>query len=318
MRKYIQRRLLYAVPMLFGVTVLIFVALRIVPGDVTVVIFGEEGFQRISEEDRQRLISSLGLDEPLPLQYVKWMKEVFTLKLGHSFWKASSVMDTIIRRGPISAEIAILAVIVSWMIGLPVGILAAIKQDTIWDYFSRFFTVLFLAIPNFWLGSVIALFLLIWFGWKSPPGIIYPWENPIDNLKIVWGPVLVLSMGMGAVIARMSRSTLLEVIREDYIRTARAKGLMERTVLLRHAVRNALLPVVTLSGLHFSFLLGGSVVVEQVFGVPGLGTTMIRAFQERDYVVMQNLVLVYGLIFVAANLVIDLAYGLIDPRIRYE
>lgn len=317
MQKYILQRLLLAVPTIFAITIIIFVAMRVLPGDVTAVMFGEEGAFRISETDRQRILSSLGLDKPLYQQYVKWMKDIATLKLGESFWRGDKVMDTFIRRGPITAEIGILAVLFSWFVGLPVGILAAVKQNSIPDYLARFFTIFFIAIPNFWLGAVVVLFFLLVFSWKAPSGIIYPWDDFVGNMQIVIWPAIVLGLASAAFIARMARSTLLEVIREDYVRTARAKGLAERVVVFRHALKNAILPVITLSGVSMGHLLGGSVAVEKAFGVPGLGTTLVRAFTDRDYVMIQNLVLLYGLIFVFTNLLVDLAYGWVDPRIRY-
>ena len=318
MQKYILRRVLLAIPALVGVTIVIFLAMRILPGDVLTVMFGEEGTLQLSEEDRARITASLGLDGPLHLQYLDWMKDVFTLKLGQSFWRSDTVMDLIRHRGPLTAEIGILSVILSWIMGLPVGILAAIKQNRMPDYISRFFSILFLAIPNFWLGTIIVLVLVLGFQWKAPLGVINIWEDPWRNIQIVWGPALVLGLGQAAYVARMARSSLLEIIHEDYIRTARAKGLVERAVFFRHALRNAILPVITLSGVILGFLLGGSVAVELAFGVPGLGTALVAAFNERDYVVIQNLVLLYGVAFVAVNLLVDISYAWIDPRIRYS
>jgi peptide/nickel transport system permease protein len=186
------------------------------------------------------------------------------------------------------------------------------------DYAGRFFSILFLAIPNFWLGTLIVLALVLTFQWKAPLQVINIWENPWQNLQIVWGPALVLGIGQAAYVSRMARSALLETIHEDYIRTARAKGLAERIVIARHALRNAIMPVITLSGVLLGFLIGGSVAVEQAFGVPGLGRTLVFAFLERDYVVIQNLVLLYGIIFVVTNLLVDVSYAWIDPRIRYS
>ena len=317
MQQYILRRVLLAIPALVGITIIIFLAMRILPGDVLSVMFGEEGALQLSEEDRARITASLGLDRPLHLQYLDWMKDVVTLKLGQSFWRSDTVMDLIRHRGPLTAEIGILSVILSWIVGLPVGILAAIKQNRMPDYISRFFSILFLAIPNFWLGTIIVLVLVLGFQSKAPLGVINIWEDPWRNIQIVWGPALVLGLSQAAYVARMARSSLLEIIHEDYIRTARAKGLVERVVIFRHALRNAILPVITLSGVILGFLLGGSVAVELAFGVPGLGTALVSAFEERDYVVIQNLVLLYGVAFVVVNLLVDISYAWIDPRIRY-
>ena len=318
MQLYIIRRVLAAIPAIFAITVIIFLSMRILPGDPLNVLFGEEGGVAISDLDRQKLMDSLGLGSNYFQQYWMWMKDIATLKLGESFWRGDSIMDALKRRGPISGEIAIMAVFFSWAIGLPVGILAAVKQNTVPDYIARFFSILFLAIPNFWLASLIALYFLLVHSYKAPPGIIHIWENPGQNMEIVLWPALVLGLGTSAYIARMTRSALLEVIREDYIRTARAKGLRESVVVIKHALQNAILPVVTLSGVLMGYLLGGSVTVELAFAVPGLGTTLVQAFDERDFTMIQNLVLMYGLIFVFVNLLVDLAYAWIDPRIRYS
>ena len=317
MFSYVLRRLLFAIPALFGVTVVIFLVMRIIPGDVLFVVFGEEGAGRVKEADRERIEAQLGLNQPLYRQYADWMKDVFTGKLGQSFWRANTVADLIKRRGPLTAEMAIMAVIISWLVGLPTGILSALKQDSVLDYVSRFVTILFLAVPNFWVGAMVFLVLLQTFSWRAPLGIINLWDNPWENMQIVLGPAIVLGLSSSAYIARMTRSAFLEVIREDYVRTARAKGLMERVVVYRHALRNAMLPILTLSGILFGYLLGGSVAVELAFGVPGLGTALIQAFSDRDFIVIQNLVLLYGAVFVAVNLLIDLSYAWLDPRIRY-
>lgn len=318
MHTYVLRRLILAVPVILAITVIIFLAMRVLPGDPLAVMFGEEGLGSLSQADREKIESSLGLRDPLPLQYANWIKDIFTLKLGHSFWRSDSVMDLIRHRGPISAEIAILAIILSWVIGLPVGILAATKQNSLPDYVSRIFTIFFLAVPNFWFAALLSLALLLWLGWRPPLELSQLWDSPVKNLQIIWGPVLVLGVSQSAYVARLSRTTLLEVIHEDYVRTARAKGLAEKAVILRHALQNAILPVITLSGVLLGFLLGGSVVVETAFGVPGLGRTLVAAYNERDYIVIQNLVFLYGLVFVVINLLVDLSYAWLDPRIRYK
>ena len=316
MHKYILRRLLYAIPTLIGVSLVIFLAMRVVPGDPVAVMFGDEA-ELIRPEDRAKIEADLGLSDPLVIQYGNWLKDIATGKLGVSFWRGDTVADLIKRRGPITVEIAVLAIILAWAIGVPVGILSALHQNSLADYLSRFFTVLFLAIPSFWLASLtVLLFLLVW-GWAAPLGVIDLWDDPIQNLQIVLRPAIVLGLAASAYIARMTRSTLLEIIREDYIRTARAKGLRERAVVWRHALRNAMLPVVTLSGIIFGFMLEGSVVLEQAFNVPGLGKAMVDAFREIDYTVIQSLVLLYGAIFVVINLFIDISYAWLDPRIRY-
>jgi peptide/nickel transport system permease protein len=212
----------------------------------------------------------------------------------------------------------VLALVVSWLVGLPIGILSAIRPNGWADTVARSLSILFIAIPGFWLGLLMVLALLFWFGYKAPILVIHLWEDPWQNFQLVIGPALVLGLAQGAYIARMSRSCLLEVIREDYVRTARAKGAVERAVVLRHALPNALLPVITISGVLLGFVLGGSVAVEQAFGVPGLGRSLVTAIIERDIIVVQNLVLLYALIFVAVNVLVDLSYAWLDPRIRYQ
>ena len=318
MRTYVIQRLLLAVPTLFGITVLIFVAMRVLPGDPLKTIYFEGGGARIlNEEEYLARRQDLGLDRPLHLQYLGWMADVFRGDLGKSFWHQKPIRETIQRRGAITVEYALMAVALSWVVGLPVGLIAAVWRNSWLDYFVRFFVTLFMAIPSFWLGlTVILITVLVW-SWRPPLGIVHLWDNPFQNMQIVLGPAIVIGVAMGAVLARMARATLLEVFREDYVRTARSKGLVERVVVVRHALRNALLPVLTISGLQLAAVLGGSVAVERAFSVPGLGFALVKGIQERDWVIVQNVVLLYGVVFVFINLVIDLAYAFLDPRIRY-
>ena len=317
MTAYIIKRLIYAVPTLLGVSMLIFLAMRVLPGDPLTAMYGTQ-VVTVREADRERIEAELGLSDPLIVQYGNWLKDIGKGELGTSFWRDDKVSDLIKRRGPLTLEIAVLSILVSWLVGLPVGILSALKQNSLLDYAARLFTVAFLAIPAFWLASLIVLVMVLKFGYAPPLGTIDLWDDPKKNLEIVWGPSVVLGLAVSAYIARMTRSTLLEVIREDYIRTARAKGLAEMIVVLRHALRNALLPVITLSGVLFGFLLGGTVVVEQAFNVPGLGRAMIAAIIELDYIVIQNLVLLYAAAFVFINLITDLSYAFLDPKVRYS
>ena len=317
MRKYLARRALFALGTLVGVSVIICVVLRILPGDPLVAILGVEGHAKMTPADRVRIMHDLGLSDPLPVQYMRWLHDIVTGQLGKSFFRGDTVAELIMHRGPISAEIGILALVVSWLIGLPVGIVSAIKPNSLSDNLARSLAILFIAIPGFWLGMLIVLGLLFWFGYKAPIIIVHFWQSPWENLQIVIGPAIVLGLAQGAYIARMSRSCLLEVIREDYVRTARAKGALERRVVLGHALPNALLPVITISGVLLGFVLGGSVAVEQAFGVPGLGRSLVTALIERDIIVVQNLVLLYAVIFILVNFLVDLSYALLDPRIRY-
>ena len=317
MQKYLARRALFALGTFIGVSVIIFVVLRVIPGDPLVAILGVEGHAQMKPEDRVRIMADLGLSAPLPVQYGRWLVDIGAGRLGKSFFRGDTVSDLILHRGPLSAEIALLSFIISWIVGLPVGILSAFKPNSLPDSLARAVSVLFIAIPGFWLGMLVVLALLFWFGYKAPILVVHFWQDPWQNLQIVIGPAMVLGLAQGAYIARMSRSCLLEVIGEDFVRTARAKGLRERLVVLRHALPNALLPVVTISGVLLGFVLGGSVAVEQAFGVPGLGRALVVAVIERDIIVVQNLVLLYAVIFVAVNVLVDLSYAWLDPRIRY-
>ena len=318
MRGYVATRLLLAIPTIFLITVLVFLAMNILPGDPLVAMFGFEGFAKLSPHDRQRIMEQLGFADPLWKQYVHWMQDIATRNLGESFFKGEPVMKKITHHGPLTAEIAVLSVILSWIVGLPVGAVGALKRNSKLDYAGRLFTTLFLAVPSFWLGLLVVLAMLLMFEWKAPLLVIHFWQDPVQNLEIVWGPVLVLGMAQAAYISRLARSTFLEVMYEDYIRTARAKGLHERIVLVRHTFRNAILPLITLSGILMGFALAGSVVIESVFGVRGLGSVLIGAISERDHIVIQNLVLFYGIIFILVNLFVDMSYGWLDPRIRYR
>ena len=318
MRTYVGRRLLLVVPTLLGVSMIIFVAMRLLPGDPLVAIFGLEGARRMTPEQRTNLEEVLGLRDPLVVQYGKWLHDIGTGRLGKSLLRGDSVAEFVLRRGPITAEIALLATVISWLVGFPVGIVSVVRPNSWLDHTGRMFSILFVAIPGFWLGLVAVLALILWFGYKAPILPVYPWESPWKNLQMVAGPAIVLGLGFGGFVARIVRSSLVESMQEDYVRTARAKGVRERLVVVRHALRNALLPVVTWSSLFLGVALGGSVAVEKAFGVPGLGLTMIDAILDRDLPVVQNLVLLYTVVFVVINLITDLSYAWLDPRIRYE
>lgn len=269
MAKYIFRRLLMTVPTIIIITVIIFVVLRIIPGNIVATMFGGtgggEGMQMVDPAAIEKLMSDLKLDQPLYVQYSHWIKGLLTGDMGNSFFRGQKVSEIIFRQGPVTLQIAIMAIALSWIIGLPVGILSASKQDSFADYASRIFVVLFLAIPSFWLASLIVLATVSIFEWYPPLFYVHIWDNPIGNLSKTIAPAIVLGLGMAAMIARMSRSTILEVLREDYIRTAMAKGLSSRLIMWRHVIKNALLPVITISGIMMGFTLGGSVAVELAF-----------------------------------------------------
>ena len=320
MQQYILRRALLAIPTLIGVSILIFLVMRVLPGDPlqAMVADDEGGPTAFTDEQKQVILSSLGLDRPLYQQYLSWMLDIARGDLGFSFWRDTPIRETIQRRGPITAEIGIFAVIISWAVGLPVGVIGAIWRNSVTDYLSRFTVTFFLAAPSFWLGLGFIVITVIFFTWRPPITLVHLWDDPWRNLQMTLPPAFAVGLGMAAIIARMSRATLLEVFREDYVRTARAKGVGEQMVVWRHVMRNAMLPVITVSGLQLANLLGGSVAVERAFSVPGLGAALAQAMNDRDWMVIQNLVLLFAVIFVVINLIIDLTYALIDPRIRFQ
>jgi peptide/nickel transport system permease protein len=260
---------------------------------------------------------SLGLDKPLHEQYLSWMADVLRGDLGRSFWREEPIRVLIVRRAPITIEIATLAVLISWIIGIPVGVLSALKRESKLDHVMRVATTVFLAIPSFWLAMLILMFTVLNFLWRPPIEMVYLWENPSSNLQMVAGPAAVLGLGLAAIMARFSRSSMLEVLGQDYVRTAQAKGLLNRQVIWPHALKNAILPVITVTGGALGGLLGGAVAVETAFLVPGLGNALVVALAQRDWMVIQNLVLIYGVIHTLVNLIVDLSYRWIDPRIRY-
>jgi peptide/nickel transport system permease protein len=313
---YIARRLAFGALTVIGVSIMVFVVMRILPGDPLVAIFGPEGMTKLTAEQRANYMAELGLSDPLWVQYLRWVKDIIQGNFGRSFFRSESVADMILRRGPLTAEIALISVVLSWLVGIPVAIISALKPNTVADSVARFVSILFIAVPGFWVGMLIVLALLFWFGYRAPMAGVGFFTDPVGNLQLVIGPAIVLGLGQAAYIARMGRSSLLEVIREDYVRTARAKGLNNRLVIALHALPNALLPVITLSGVLLGLVLAGSIPVERAFGTPGLGYSMFQAVSERDVFVMQNLVFIYSVVFVMLNILVDVSIALLDPRIR--
>ncbi|MCW5733993.1 MAG: ABC transporter permease [Enhydrobacter sp.] len=316
MYSYIARRLAFGLLTVIGVSIMVFVVMRILPGDPLVAVFGPDGYTKLTEEQRAGYMRELGLSDPLWVQYLTWVKAIAQGNFGQSFFRSESVADMLLRRGPLTAQIALLSVILSWVVGIPVAIISALKPNTVADSAARFVSILFLAVPGFWVGMLIVLALLFWFGYRAPMTGASLFTDPWANFQLVIGPAVVLGLGQAAYIARMGRSSLLEVIREDYVRTARAKGLNGKLVIAWHALPNALLPVITLSGVLMGLVLAGSVPVERAFATPGLGFAMFIAVSERDIFVMQNLVFLYAAVFVLLNILIDVAIAFLDPRIR--
>ena len=318
MRTYLAKRLLLIVPTLFGVAAVVFLIMRVIPGDVTLLILGGDQTGRIDPQQLAAMRHQLGLDQPLAVQFGTWLWGVLRLDFGTSLWTGQPVIEEVLIRLPLSLEVAILATIVSVLLAIPLGMIAAVRQDSWVDYVIRVGSIGGQAIPSFWVGILVILFLVIYFGWGPPLEFTPPWVDPWANFQqLVW-PVATVGYRYAAVTTRMTRSTVLEVLREDYIRTAWAKGLRERAVVIHHALKNAMLPVITLVGTEFAFLIGGLVVTETVFTLNGVGRFVVDAVAHRDYPVVQALVFLIALCFVVVNLLIDLTYAWFDPRIRYH
>jgi peptide/nickel transport system permease protein len=317
MRRYILSRLLLMIPTLLGVAALVFILLRVLPGDIVELKYAGSGtFAPRQAIERER--AQLGLDKPLARQFVSWMWGIVRFDFGDSMWTGRPITHEIAIRLELSIELALMATFVAVLISIPLGTLAALKQDTWVDYFIRIFSIAGLSIPSFWLGILIILFFIIYFHWLPPLTFTSFWVDPKANLmQLVW-PALAVGYRYSAVATRMTRSAVLEVLREDYIRTARAKGLWEKVVLTRHALKNALLPVITVLGLEFAFLVGGLVVTEQVFNLNGIGKLLVESISQRDYTMVQSLVLLTSFVFIFVNFLVDLVNAWLDPRIRYQ
>jgi peptide/nickel transport system permease protein len=318
MRTYILKRLLLIVPTLLGVASLVFMIMRVIPGDVALLILGGDQGGAIDQKQLNAVRRQLGLDQSLLVQFGTWLWGVVRFDFGTSLWTGQPVTAELLIRLPLSLELALLASLVSVLIAIPLGMLAAVRQDTWVDYAVRVVSIGGLAIPSFWIGILCILGLVIFFGWGPPLEFTPPWVDPWANLsQLIW-PVVTVGYRYSAVTTRMTRSTVLEVLREDYIRTAWAKGLRERAVVMRHALKNAMLPVITLIGTEFAFLIGGLVVTETVFTLNGIGRFVVDAVAHRDYPVVQALVFLIAFGFVIINLLVDLTYAWFDPRIRYR
>jgi peptide/nickel transport system permease protein len=317
MGKYLVKRFLLMFPTLLGVAILIFVLIRVIPGDVVELRLAGDS-SSVSQELLERERIRFGLDKPVWKQFVTWVAGVVRLDFGTSMWTGAPIWEEIKLRFALSLQVAIMATLVAVVLAIPLGVISALKQDTWVDYAVRIFSIAGLATPSFWLGIVFILVMLIVFKWL-PPMVYTPfWVNPWQNmLQLIW-PALAVGYRYSAVATRMTRSAMLEVLREDYIRTARAKGLIQKLILSRHALKNAMLPVVTVIGLEFAFLLGGLVVTEQVFNLNGLGLLFVQAVAHRDYTLIQALVMLVAGFFIVVNFAMDVMYAWLDPRIRYR
>ena len=320
MGKYAIRRVLLFIPTLLLATVMVFALFWIVPGDPALTILGggEGDSGTVSPEQLQRLRQTLGLDRPIYVQYASWLWSVLHGDLGTSLWYKTPVWVQLKDRFLVTMELAVMAILLAFWAAVPLGIVSAVKQDTGFDYCSRVFCVIGIALPTFWLGILTVYALASFFQWLPPLGYATLWEDPLLNLQQLIFPALTLAFADLAFVARVTRSAMLEVMREDYLRTARAKGVREMAVIGRHGLKNALLPVVTVSGYQFGRLLGGVIIVESIFVVPGMGTLLIDSIIHRDFIVIQAVVLLIAAVVLSLNLVIDLFYGVLDPRIRYQ
>ena len=321
MGTYIVRRLLLVIPTLLIVTALTTISIRLIPGDAVDVLVGQMDLSGKEDrgELRAQLEKQLGLDAPIPVQYVRWWKDVLLHgDLGDSIFMGVSVKSQIIQRLPVTLEIGVLALIIAMLISFPIAIYSAIRQDTIGDYALRGLAIILISLPEFWVGIMVVVFPSIWWGWSPPIINISLWDDPIGNLKMYILPAAILGMGINGVNMRLMRTMMLEVVREDYIRTAYAKGLTEKVVIFRHAVKNALIPVVTVIGLNVPVVIGGSIIIEQIFGLPGMGRLAVEAAFIRDYPTIIGVTLVYSFVVLLIILITDLSYAFLDPRIRYK
>ena len=317
MRAYLIRRLLLIIPTLFILSILVFLSVRFIPGDAIDAMLGKHEFR---EADRAALERMLGLDVPVHVQYGRWMGGILQRgTLGNSLLGGQEpVEEKIIARLPVTIELGLLAIVIGLLIALPVGIYSAIRQDTAADYLGRSIAILGLATPNFWLATMVMLYPALWWGWSPPMELIPFSEDPLGNLSMFLIPSVILGTAMAAATMRLMRTMMLEVLRQDYIRTAWSKGLRERVVIIRHTIKNALIPVVSLIGLQLPILVGGAVIMENIFALPGLGRLMVTALEDRNYPLVSGVNLFFASGVVLLNLLIDLIYPYLDPRVSYE
>ena len=321
MGQYVLRRILASIPTLVLFSLLIAGLIRLVPGDVVEArLAGGGGMDggSLNEETIEALREDLGLDRSFPEQYLDWVTHAIRGDLGVSMWTYQAVTTSIVQRARLSVQLALMAMGIALLIAIPLGVLSAIRQDSLLDYGARLFAIAGLSIPDFWIGTMVLLALSLYIGWLPEFGYFPPWEQPWKNFQALIFPALIIGYRYSAISARMTRSAMLEVLRQDYVRTARAKGLTDRVVITRHALRNALIPVVTIMASQLSHLIGGLVVVETIFSLPGMGRLVLDSVISRDYPVVQGAVMMMAVVFVLANLLVDLSYAVIDPRIRYS
>ena len=316
MQSYVLRRLLAQVPTLFFASLIVFVTVRLIPGSVIDMMMSQNDIA--VGKDRALVEAALGLDQPMHLQYFRWVGAALQGDLGRSLWQSTPVTEHLLARLPVTFELGLLAFLVGLSVALPIGVYSAIRQDTAGDYLTRSFSILMLAIPSFWLGTLVMVFPAIWWGWSPEIRYVPFTQDPLGNLSQMIIPAVILGTSLSAVTMRLTRTMMLEVLRQDYIRTAWAKGLNERLVVTRHALRNALIPVVTLIGLQAPLLIGGAVIMEQIFVIPGMGLLLLEAVSQRDYPIITGVFLIVGICVMLINLLVDLSYGFLDPKVRYR
>jgi peptide/nickel transport system permease protein len=318
MGAYIARRLLALLPTLFFASLIVFITVRLIPGDIIDLMLSQNDVAA-DKKSREQVVAALGLDKPVGEQYLRWVGAILLRgDLGASLWQNTPVTELLRARLPVTFQLGFFALIVALLIALPIGVYSAIRQDTKGDYVARSFSILLLAVPSFWLGTMVMVFPSIWWGWSPQVNFVPFFQDPLANLSQMVLPAVILGAALSAITMRLTRTMMLEVLRQDYIRTAWAKGLSERLVVMRHALRNALIPVVTLVGLQAPLLIGGAVIIETIFVIPGMGLLLLEAVNQRDYPVITGVFLVVGVAVMLINLVVDLSYGLLDPKVRYR
>lgn len=315
MAQYVVKRILFSLLVLGAISIIVFSAVRLIPGDVCSIVLQTPDVQ---QSQCDAINKELGIDQPVVTQYFKYMGGILKGDFGKSLITKREVFTEMKDRIPLTIELTLLSTLLALALALPIGVVSAIKQDTAWDYALRFITIGWLSIPAFWLGTMLVVFPAKWWSYGPPIGYVNIWEDPFKNIEQLYLPAISLGLALSASLARITRSSMLEVLRQDYIRTARAKGLRGNTVVIRHALRNAMIPVTTLFGLQVGVLFGGTVVLESIFSLPGLGGLTLSAVRSKDYSQVQGLVLLFATVLVSLNLLVDLSYAWIDPRIRYS
>jgi peptide/nickel transport system permease protein len=317
MRAYLIRRLLLIIPTVFIVSIIVFMVIRLIPGSIVDIMVQQ--YQYLTQMDKKAIEHAMGLDVNLFIQYGRWMGNIILHgDLGSSLWTGQPVIKDILARWPVTLELGLLGIITAQLIAIPIGIYSAIRQDTVGDYVARSFANFCIAIPNFWLATMVIVFPSLWWGYSPPIRIIHLTVDPIGNFKMFIVPALVLGMEMSGMTMRMTRTMMLEVLRQDYIRTAWAKGLRERVVVTRHALKNALIPVVTIIGWQLPVLIGGTVIIENIFQLPGMGQLIINATTSRDYTIVSAVLFLFAFVIMLINLLVDMTYSFLDPRIHFK